>query len=131
MNLEKGQSMEEKLYKRLDKVSSDIRVMANSLIEGGLSERAVAGYLSTTEYINDLIGNNIGSPENQEKFIVEFQDAIRALVHGLIMGSNEERQMERLNIANGNGKLREEITRALRNANGTGKSGGYETTDRY
>jgi len=130
MSFEMEQPLEVRLKKRLGEVLSDIQNNAEHLLQQGLPEAAAAGYISTIEYINDLMGS-VGMGESkvdQQKFIAEIQDAVRTLVHGLTMGKGEERLQERINIANGNGKLRKEIDRALRNANGTGMSGGYETT---
>ncbi len=122
-------SLEERLAHRADALKNDVLRIAADLKTQGVSERGLAGYLSCLEYLNDLVGGTLITAvgKEREQFVIEFQSALRKLVHGLTMGEASNRQAEQLYIAKSPGKLRTEIAEALARANGSGISGPEET----
>ena len=120
--------LEARIEQRSTELGSKVKHTADQMKQGGLSEKAIGGYFSSIDYIDDLMGAaHLLKPEDQEKYILEIQKAIRTLSHGLTMGHSQERQTDQMNIANGKGKLQKEISDALLRATGTGKRGADET----
>src|SRR5947209_16829656 len=109
--------LEARIEARASKIGGSIKETANRLRQEGLPERVVAGALATHEYIDDIIGQLNLRGQEKEKFILEFQAAVRVLAHGLVMGDGAERHQEQSNIANGNGALSREVSAGLKRAN--------------
>jgi len=120
-------SLEVRIENRAGGLGGDIKTVANRMKDDGFSEHAIAGHCTAIENLNDLAGTVNLKGSEKEKFLLEVQQAIRALVHGLTMGDQAQRGREQLNIANGSGELSRQVSAALRKANGTGMSGGQET----
>lgn len=121
--------LDAKIEERILHLDDMMRETTGEFRNQGLSERAIAGYLATIEYINTLTSRRLlhGGSADQEKFIIEVQGAIRTLTHGLLMGDMEQRCDEQKYLIDHPGKLGAEITIALRKANGHGTSGSDET----
>ncbi len=123
------ESIETRLESRVSKIQGEAFKVGNDLRQQGVSELGIAAYLSTLEYVTEVVSNSLNSAASTErgKFIMEFQAAIRTLAHGLLMGDAGERLDEQRNIALNPGRLRKEVSDALRRANGTGTRGPDET----
>src|SRR3989338_1765167 len=119
--------LEVRIEQRATNLGNEIKDAANLMRQEGLSERAIAGHFATVEGLNNFMETSNLKGADKEKLILEFQDEIRTLVHGLTMGDQAQRRKEQLNIANGEGELRKQVEKALRQANKTGMVGGQET----
>jgi len=127
------ESIRDRAAKRIAEIQRSTDELVSLLEEQHVSERAITGYLSTIGYINMVVGSTMidQDPLTRENFIIELQAAIRTLAHGLSMGDASQRQKDHESIASHHHKLRDEIDKALRRANGTGVRGPDETFHAY
>src|SRR5262249_24524778 len=124
-----GLPLEIRLERRTAVLSKDILQVSEDLRRHGVSERGLAAFISSHDYLNEIIGGALigAAATDREKFVIEFQAALRKVVHGLTTGEASNRQEEQLRIARSPGKLRAEFAEALSRANGSGTIGPEET----
>jgi len=124
-----GLPLEIRLEHRRAILSKDILQVSEELTRDGISERGLAAFISCHDYLNEIVGSALigGAATDREQFVIEFQSALRKLVHGLTTGEASKRQEEQLRIARSPGKLRAEVAEALSRANGSGIIGPEET----
>lgn len=124
-----GSPLDTRIESRASAIHEKLLDTAKRLSEQGMSERAIAGYFSTIEYLDRLVQSALDTepPREREAFVVEIQSGVRALVHGLIMGDSEMRHEEQRTIASSPGRLAKEIVGALKRANGYDRKGPEES----